>query len=58
LKQPKFAKLDKVFYKWFIAMCSEQNPMNELLILEKAESFLMKWIKLTRAHSLMAGYKI
>lgn len=39
LNQPKPAHLDKVLYKWFIAMHSEGQPMIGPLIPEKAKPF-------------------
>ena len=39
LKDPKFAQLDMVLYRWFTAMCSEGKPVTEPLIIDKAQSF-------------------
>jgi hypothetical protein len=36
---PKLAQLDKVLYKWFIAMHSEGKPVTGPMIIEKANSF-------------------
>jgi hypothetical protein len=38
LKEPKFAQLDMVMYK-FTAMCSEGKPLTEPLIIDKTQSF-------------------
>ena len=39
LKEPEFAQLDKVLYKWFAAGHSEGNPMTGPVIVEKAKCF-------------------
>jgi len=39
LKEPEFAQLDKVLYKWFTAVHSEGNPMAGPMIVQKAKFF-------------------
>jgi len=39
LKEPEFAQLDKVLYKWFIAVNSEGSPLTGPMIVEKAKFF-------------------
>jgi hypothetical protein len=46
LKDPKFAQLGKVLYKWFTAMCSKGKPMTARIIVGKAMS-LYDEIKIT-----------
>jgi hypothetical protein len=46
LKEPKFAQLDKVLYKWLTAMCSERKPMTEPMVIVKAK-FIHDGMKIT-----------
>ena len=39
LKEPEFAQLDMVLYKWFTAVHSEGNPMTGPMVVEKAKFF-------------------
>jgi hypothetical protein len=38
LKQPKLAQMDKLLYKWYRAMHSEQKPVTGPVIIKKAKS--------------------
>jgi hypothetical protein len=39
LELSKLVQLDKVLYKWFMAICYEGEPMTGAMIIEKAMSF-------------------
>ena len=60
MKQCKLLHLEKVFYKWFTAVCSEENPVTGPMIIQKVKSFydeMKKTVKFTVCECWLQTFK-